>query len=44
MTYISITSLDNPDMFHPREHIYWADRRLWLHLADDMPRHEQGID
>jgi hypothetical protein len=41
MTYISLTSLEEPDSFPPREHIYWADPHPWLHLADDVPQREQ---
>ena len=40
-TYISVTSLDNPDMFSPKVHIYWPDRRPWLALADTLPRRDE---
>jgi hypothetical protein len=44
ITYISTTSLDSPDMFPPNHHIYWADRRPWLKVADNLPKYDQGTD
>ena len=40
--YLPITSLDNPDAAPPQRHIYWPQHRCWLHLADQLPRHDKG--
>ncbi len=42
-TYISVTSLDKPDMFPPIQHSHWPDRRPWLALADALPKHDKGM-
>ncbi len=35
-------SLDDPAAFAPQAHFYHAEALPWLHIADDLPRHEKG--
>jgi hypothetical protein len=36
---LSFGSLDDPDLFAPAEHIWWARRQAWLMIDDDLPHH-----
>jgi hypothetical protein len=40
--YLSLLSLDDAELFPPERHIYWAERRKWLELADTLPRLDAG--
>jgi hypothetical protein len=40
--YLSLLSLDDPELFPPERHIYWTERRKWLELADTLPRLDAG--
>ena len=39
--WISLTvgTMDEPESFAPRQHIFHDDRLSWLDLGDDLPRH-----
>lgn len=37
--HIAIGSLDEPDRFPPRGHVYVAEQVGWLELADSLPRY-----
>ncbi|MBV8145269.1 MAG: GFA family protein [Gammaproteobacteria bacterium] len=36
---INTASLDDPDQFPPRSHIFAESRIPWFHIDDDLPRH-----
>ena len=38
---VTVGTLDRPEDFVPRQHIYHADRLPWLRLSDDLPRYDQ---
>ncbi|MGD9810525.1 MAG: GFA family protein [Sphingobium sp.] len=35
-------SLDDPDRFHPSDHIWISSKQAWLTLADDIPCYAEG--
>lgn len=36
---VNTTSLDTPESFPPRKHIFVSSQVSWLHITDDLPRH-----
>lgn len=34
------TTLDDPSAFAPGLHVFWNERLPWLHISDDLPKHE----
>ncbi len=38
---VTVGSLDEPAEFAPTAHVWESERVAWLHIADDLPRHEQ---
>ena len=37
---VNTASFDDPEAFPPQMHIFTASRISWLHVEDDLPRHE----
>lgn len=40
--YVPIGLLDNADTFPPNLHAHTGECLSWLHIADDLPRHESS--
>ena len=38
--FISISTMDNPELFPPEEHIRCTEKVNWLHTNDDLPHYE----
>jgi hypothetical protein len=38
--HLYAASLDDSSGFEPTAHVFWAERVLWVHLADDLPRRD----
>jgi hypothetical protein len=38
--HLLAASLDDPGNYAPQLHCHFAERLAWLHLSDDLPRHE----
>ena len=39
--HLFVCTFDDPEGFEPRAHVYTAEQLSWLHLGDDLPRHEK---
>ena len=39
---LSMGSLDDPDRFHPTEHIWVSSKQGWLQLNDDLPQFSEA--
>lgn len=39
--YIATLAFDDPSMYPPREHVRYRKRIEWLHVADELRRHQQ---
>lgn len=37
--HLYISTLDEPDKFIPKFHVFYAERIPWFEIADDLPRH-----
>ena len=35
-------SLTKPEDYEPAFHVFYAEKLGWLHIADDLPKHEGG--
>ena len=40
--HLYAASLDNPEDYQPDLHCHMAEHLSWLHLADDLPKHERS--
>lgn len=36
-------SLDDPSVYKPTAHIFWSEHLPWVQDADDLPKHEKGL-
>ncbi len=39
---IHVSTLDNPEIFPPTEHVFFGDAITWFDTDDDLPRHENS--
>ena len=39
--HLFVCTFDDPEAFEPRAHVYVSEQLSWLHLGDDLPRHDQ---
>ena len=39
--HLFVCAFDDPESFEPRAHVYTAEQLSWLHLGDDLPRHQK---
>lgn len=42
-THIYAITLDDLSHYKPTAHIFWSERVPWVQVADDMPKHEKGL-
>lgn len=35
-----LAALDDPDAFTPDRHVFLQDKVAWVHLGDDLPKHD----
>lgn len=40
--YIMVGTFDEPERFKPERHAWVTQRLPWLHIRDDLPRHQQN--
>lgn len=43
-THLFAVTLDDPTMFTPQAHFYWAEKLPWLTVTDDLPKHNASED
>ena len=41
--FISLGALDDPDLIHPKLHVFTGDQMSWLHIDDNLPRFEAAM-
>jgi heme-degrading monooxygenase HmoA len=41
---LTVASLDDPNLVPPRDHIWTQSKLDWVHLRDELPRHEKDLD
>ena len=41
-THFYAAALDDPEAVTPDRHVFNGEKLSWLHLADDLPKHEGG--
>lgn len=39
--HLFVCAFDDPAAFEPKAHVYVSEQLPWLHLADDLPRHDK---
>lgn len=39
--HLYATTLDNPEDYRPTFHVFTLEQVSWLHLADDLPKHQK---
>ena len=42
-THLYAVTLDDPQIYKPSAHIFWSERLPWVQAADDLPKHEKGL-
>jgi len=42
-THLYAASMDDPSLYEPTAHIFWSERLPWVRVADDLPRHDKGL-
>ena len=40
--HLFVCAFDDPSTFEPKAHVYVAEQLPWLHLTDDLPRHDKS--
>ena len=40
-THLFVCTFDDPESFAPQGHVYVSEQVSWLHLGDDLPRHDK---
>ena len=40
--HLFVCAFDDPSAYEPEAHVYVAEQLSWLHLADDLPRHDKS--
>ena len=39
--HLFVCTFEDPESFEPRGHVYVSEQLSWLHLGDDLPRHDK---
>lgn len=42
-THLYAATLDDPTLYNPTAHIFWAERLPWLEVTDALPKHPKGL-
>ncbi|SLN67362.1 Glutathione-dependent formaldehyde-activating enzyme [Roseovarius albus] len=42
-THLYATTLNDPTIYVPTAHIYWSERLPWVRMADELPKHDKGL-
>ncbi|MEL7114631.1 MAG: GFA family protein [Pseudomonadota bacterium] len=43
-THLYAATLDDQTRFIPEAHFHWAERRPWVRINDDLPKHDGSAD
>jgi len=38
--HLYVSTLDEPDRFQPKLHVFYSERIAWMEIEDDLPRYE----
>lgn len=41
--HVHAATLDKPDLYAPDQHVLWSERLPRVHVNDDLPKHEKGL-
>jgi len=41
--HLYAVTLHDPALYSPKSHIYWSEHLPWVTVADDLPKHERGL-
>lgn len=41
--HLYAATLDDPALYVPTAHIYWSEHLPWIAVADDLPKHDKGL-
>nr|WP_255449545.1 GFA family protein [Shimia ponticola] len=40
--HLYAANLDDPNVYTPTAHVFWAEKLDWLAVSDDLPKHERS--